>query len=289
MSKSRRDLKKVKGDVYAIIRLVSDAYGIKIPKKDMPRVEVVNQGSILTAYNPYKNLIRLGSNHVDDGGAYAAEAGHFLRYYAAGRIGKPNEGLEEKKVDEFFDMATQIVSLELVKQTPLIRLFKRKKTFGVGARDVADRIRKSRQEYNQSVAENNETDQSRRLIFPNEISLRKRMLDMDKTYVGYAYAQQYSPGELLEVKDLYSLPDEEVKKRFFKYHRKGRGLEGRVLGFIGIASLLAGFFLLVFNFSKITGFSVFNTNYKSYSISLSLLLILFGAFLFFYSRYKGRT
>lgn len=68
----------------------------------------------------------------------------------------------------------------------------------------------------------------------------------------YQYAQQYSAEELLKIKDLYGLPDREVRKRFFK--RKPSDLERKVETLFFI--ILSVFLAWAFGTFSFTGYSV---------------------------------
>src|SRR3989338_3853757 len=265
MGKSRRELKKVKSDVYGIINLVADSYGIKVPKSKMPKVKI---GQAFTRYDPEENLIGIPNSKIDIGEGYAAEAGHFLRFYTQDKLyQKATENLEEKKVDEFFDRAASIIAKEKAKGTKYEQLFANRDkdlSSGEGIKKFTKGLKNKRREYNEETQKlKSESEEVRmhnvshkppewRLMpFSFTPSFLKSELDRHKSYMGYVYADQYSAEELLAIPNLYSLPDDEVRKRFFKHHKKGNGLEK----IIGTRLIIAGGIIALFN-SLITGFSI---------------------------------
>jgi len=106
-----------------------------------------------------------------------------------------------------------------------------------------------------------------------------------KTHVAYAFADQYSAEELLEIEDLYSLPDNEVRERFL--HKKRSGLE-EIVSAVFYISLPIFLIYFIFNLN-ITGFSIVNALNKSLILNPFAIafIILFVVFVYFKIRKRN--
>jgi len=177
---------------------------------------------------------------------------------------KQTEDLKELRVEEFLDRAACIIAREKTKNTNLEYLFKKEPknySSAEGRKELAENIRGARKD-SRNLKEYFGRDDK---FIDNQA--RKQILHF-RTHTAYSYADQYSADELLKVKNLYSLPDQEIREKFMK--KRHHGLEGRILGiFVVLASFL-------FLFPKITGNVIGGT--LLFSEFIGVVLFILGLF-----------
>lgn len=257
---SEKEAKRTEKDVYSIIRLVASTQGLEIPKKDMPKL--IFQPGESSAYDRGSNNIYLAVKSIGKGETYAAEAGHFIRSYVTGKLLKSQRGagLDELKVEEFLDRASYRIAKEKVVGTEFEPLFKGREvdySNKEGRKKLAKMIKDARAIYNEETKIG--TDFS--------IGNAKSEVMHARTHTSYAFADQYSADELLAEKDLFSLSDKNLKRRFF--HKKKSGIERKVSA---VFLILIPIFLIYFFGVNLAGFVLFEKVFFGLFFSLFLIL-----------------
>lgn len=217
---TNQNASQVRSDVYRVINLVASSLGYEVDWESLPEVRLSNES--YSAYDEKKNEILISREKVGSGDSYSAEAGHFLRSYLNGRIGTERtmasrELLNHLKAEEFLDRAATIIAREKSKGTPLQRLFTDPHI------DYSSDEGKKRilQGYDPLAARKELKEIHAGKRHPSQRSGIEEGIQQFRTHVSYSRADQYTANELIQIPNLYTLPDEEILSSFVRA-KKGR-------------------------------------------------------------------
>ncbi|MDD5193269.1 MAG: hypothetical protein PHF67_01660 [Candidatus Nanoarchaeia archaeon] len=282
--------------VYDLIGRMSKKIGVEIPREQYPKIEITEKCE--PSYNLIFNSIQIPERALNSGNILGEEIGHFLRHYAEGkssqRIGfgdyirsifgfpiKPSGRRKESQTDEFFGYLGRKILEQVTKPTDKL----------VFARDLYTRehimneLKRARKTRRTSLDPSEKQEAE---------SYRKEILKHQRAY---EFADQVDLRRIDDYGTLFSLPNQEVRHRFFRedpqYKLHGRikpgkitkrkskslnserekfGLE-QVLKFIWIIGIFVLFILLI-NMNKYTGYAI-NTSNNSFNIYLIAFIIFF--------------
>ena len=318
--------KSVKRNVYAAIGIISESAGVFIPRDDYPDVELSSE--IDGRYTRHRDehpaegkvIIKPAGSKEEFLESVGEEAGHFVREYT---IAEKGLGEDKKTTSEFFGYLGKRLILEKMgykarnkmpkKEALGIARFENKKEKIINK--IADsyesyldanqksidvlksRLDRSRDKtereglLDQVIGTQKERSAKSKEMYDekeNAYAARSKRESMLVHARGYEFADQMDLSET-DLKELYSLEDKEVRKRFFRrdkvYHEshkpKTRGISEGLERKIGVILIILGGLGLFFLSSNITGLIISNSITKAPSLIGSLLFIcgLIGVYL----------
>ncbi len=269
--------KKTENRIYNLIDKMKKKIGIKIPKKNYPKILVIPKKHETNPpfYSFEKNIIFLNETDLYSGDAIGEEAGHFIRNYIIGGKGEIHTG------EYFGALGRKILEKISTNKDKLSFLVNQK----LGSKkDIVRELRKNRQGI-RDWKEIEKTGNFPQGITPEKAKENREELEKHregnlKHYRPYEFALTTNLNEL-NLKELYSLPDKEVRKRFFRKDKKYR-LE-KLVSIITISSLTLS---ILFLSPTLTGNSIANLTTKTSSIIGAGLFIvgIVGSYFWFKKR-----
>jgi len=276
--------REIKEDVYSVIDAMKKELGLSIPKSKYPKIRVTgNRGE--ASYVGSTNTIEIGSEReLMSGSVIGEEVGHYLRFAL-----KPKDN-DEILTDEFFGYLGARIMYKIAKQKGV-----EKELFPLGEPDYRLSLGGNKKIINQRLKNlrkgilelhsqyTSEKDKGKKKeIYKKGRELTDKREDILHHYRGYEFAQGVDLDKIQDYNELYSMPDKEVRRRFFresklydidkgikKETRKKKGLEGK-LAVLFFSSLFLSF---LFSQNKITGNAIGNNGFFSSPISLIFLVI----------------
>ena len=275
--------------------------GIDVPKREYPRVVITPNKQEF--YESTFNEIGIPGPKINSGEAIGEEIGHFIREkarenvlnkpwslkdYFMNLVGKNprRDYRDEVHTQEFFGQLGIKILKEISTPEDLLDFNMRKRT---SKSEVVSRLRKLRGDIRKyKDVDNTETGEK----IEQAESERKSLLEHARPYY---YISRVDLSQINDFGKLFSLPDQEVRYRFFrdnpqynlKKHlgktNKGKGLETSVRA-AGIISLVL--FLIYFSLSfglkfQTTGYSlkeILGNNLSNFSIVFIMIILLIAWF-----------
>src|SRR3989344_2143794 len=227
MGISKKDVKRVTTDVNEVIKLLSQAYNTDIPEEKFPEVIIVPGES--SSYDRTRNVMNIAKESIGNGESYAAEVGHFLRDFSTESIYKPApKNIDELKAHEFLDRTAYIVMKDKSRGTILETLFE-KKSRDYSSKEGRNFLAALGQRARKLFIEAKEVNSPDKDFIMGGAENEKLHF---KTHVASSFADQYSATELLDEKDIYSLPANEIKRKFFHKRKKLENLVNAAFLFV---------------------------------------------------------
>jgi len=260
---------KIKRRVYSYINKMSKYTGADIKKEQYPEVKITTRNSSM--YNPDTNTLIISRKDAHSGDAIGEEIGHYMRAQL-----RPEQNYKREKITgEFFGyLGRRILNQVGPDQNLRFQLDRGIGTKKEALTSIKQHKQKSREYEQYSSGKKNDPDgiltpKYAKLRAENEKAKRREILEH---YRGYEIAEQVDLNKM-NYKEVYSLPDKEVRSRFFRQDKQydltqeikpgviTRNLEGKV------ALILLGVILIALFFyrSTITGNSIIEVSKQNFS------------------------
>lgn len=271
-------------------------YGLNFPK--LPLVGTSKKLDLGGQYSPLFEAIVFKSDHVEDGDAFAEEYGHFLRRQYSN---KSSDDKREALTSEFFGYLARRMAYEKLSDKD------KKVYFSKGVKEIISRkdalyllkrIR-STKAVSEEILDKTSQERDTELVL-KELDLLLKLNKLDRTRRnllvhtrGYYYASKVDLSRIGDWEKLFSMPDGEVRRRFFtpnpdysgleKQTRRYETLEHRAVSAAVISSFVLSLLFLSSNItgnviSGIAGTDSFGSNFIG---GLLFIFALIGAFLLF--------
>jgi len=223
-----------------VVSVMSKAFGIK--KEEFPRLVFKDTGTLPDGVNDSRASYNRRSNQVmlrkdmkmgDIAESLGEELGHYVRHKLTDNIGGETKNTE-KLTNEFFGFLGRRIAYEGLKEKGLSELFPKGPPTYESRGRVVEFLRGLRETIRRpyDLAEN--SGETTKELLKKSGEARRKRKDILQHARGYDFAQEVNL-EGLDLRELYSLPQEEVRMRFFRQDQRRSGLEKAVA-----ASILIG-------------------------------------------------
>jgi len=205
--------------VHEVIDFMGNKLGAELEEDEYPKILLRANPLGDSSYHETLNLININKKNINDGVHMGEEIGHFWRTQL-----RPKEDKREHNTNEFFGF----LGRRILQNSELGEQFQWNEEEEPTREEVLEFIARRKKwslEASKKLKENQGDDELtkfyRRKLFRHE-SERKSML---AHFYGYKFARQVNINRIKNWGKLFSMPNAEVRKRFFQENPDYSGLE----------------------------------------------------------------